>query len=79
MNESGSDAIGAVVKATRGDTKITKSVQSAWSIMAANDPRIHIGLGEEKEINQVSVRWVDGTTTEFGTFGQGLHILEKPD
>jgi hypothetical protein len=79
VNESGSDAIGAVVKATRGDTKITKSVQSAWSIMAANDPRIHIGLGEEKEINQVSVRWVDGTTTEFGTFGQGLHILEKPD
>ncbi|HIB01478.1 MAG TPA: CRTAC1 family protein, partial [Phycisphaerales bacterium] len=75
---SGSDALGAVVTATLGDTQIMKSVQSAWSIMAANDPRVHIGLGEQKEISDVAVLWVDGTTTDFGTFKQGFHTLQKP-
>lgn len=79
VNESGSDALGAVVTAQKGNTTITKSVQSAWSIMAANDPRIHIGLGKQNEIIQVTVRWVDGTTTEFGSFSQGFHTLEKPN
>jgi len=76
--QSGSDALGAVVTATLGDTQIMKSVQSAWSIMAANDPRVHIGLGEQKEISDVAVLWVDGTTTDFGTFKQGFHTLQKP-
>jgi hypothetical protein len=78
VNESGSDALGAVVTSMRGSTPIMKSVQSAWSIMAANDPRVHIGLGEQKEISDVAVLWVDGTTTNFGTFKQGFHTLQKP-
>ena len=79
LGSSGSDALGAVVTATVGDTPITKSVQSAWSIMAANDPRIHIGLGEHEQIEHVKVNWVDGSTTDFGAFKRGFHTLRKPN
>jgi len=77
LNQSGSDALGAVVTATLGKTQITKSVQSAWSILAANDPRVHIGLGEQEQLVDVKVRWVDGSTTKFGAFPSGFHTLQR--
>ncbi|MDP7006528.1 MAG: CRTAC1 family protein [Phycisphaerales bacterium] len=77
LDEHNRDALGAVVYSSINGNTITKPVQSAWSYMAANDPRVHFGLGSAKEITDVSVRWVDGTTTEFGTFGNGFHVLKK--
>ena len=77
LNSFGSDALGAIVTATQGNQTITKPVQSAWSYMAANDPRVHIGLGNNETIENVSVRWIDGTTTNFGSFEKGFHTLQK--
>ena len=77
LNKFGSDALGATVTATLGSVTITKPVQSTWSYLAANDPRIHIGLGEVTKIDDVVVRWIDGTTTEFGTFERGFHTLQQ--
>jgi hypothetical protein len=45
--------------------------------MAANDSRVHIGLGDAKEITDLKVTWVDGTSTSFGSFEQGFHVLNK--
>lgn len=77
LNSFGSDALGAVVTVTRGTQTMTKPVQSAWSYMAANDPRVHIGLGDNEGVGNVSVRWIDGTTTNFGSFKKGFHTLQK--
>ncbi len=77
LDTNSRDAIGAIVSGTIGTTRITRSVQSAWSYMASNDPRIHIGLGDATEITDVSVTWVDGTQTNFGTFKRGIHTLVK--
>ncbi len=78
LNEHGSPALGAYATATVNGLSITHPVQSAWSYMAANDPRVHFGLGDTTEITDVSIHWVDGTTTQHGSFGQGLHTIQKP-
>lgn len=75
LDSHGRDALGAVFTATVSSTQVTHPVQSAWSYMAGNDPRVHVGLGDAKELTSVSVRWVDGTTTKFGSFPAGFHTL----
>jgi hypothetical protein len=77
LNENGSPALGARVTARRGEVQLLKSVQSAWSILAANDPRVHIGLGNEEQLDDVTVYWVDGTTTKYETLQQGFHTLQR--
>ena len=68
LDEFGRDAIGATVGVTIGDRTITRDVRTAYSYCAANDPRVHIGLGALTGIDNVVVRWVDGATEHFGTF-----------
>jgi hypothetical protein len=77
LNEFGSDALGAFVTAKLGSINLTKPVQSTWSYMAANDPRVHIGLGGHEQIDDVTVHYVDGSTKTFGSFKQGFHTLQK--
>ena len=77
-NIHGGVALGAVLTATVNGKKNTKSVQSAWSYMAANDPRIHIALGNANSIENVNVKWIDGSTTSFGSFDKGFHTLSQP-
>ncbi len=77
VDSNGRDAIGAVVTANVNGKIVTHPVQSAWSYMAANDPRVHFGLGGVKNITDVSVRWIDGTKSEFGTLEQGFHVLNE--
>ena len=77
LDSHGRDAIGAVLSGTIGATRMTRPVQSAWSYMAANDPRVHFGLGDASEITDVTITWVDGSTTDFGSFKRGMHTLTK--
>lgn len=68
IDEHGRDAIGATVSLTIGDRTITRDVRTAYSYCAANDPRIHVGLGQATTVQDVTVRWVDGTLQQFGCF-----------
>jgi enediyne biosynthesis protein E4 len=79
LDSNGRDALGAVFSATVHGKTITHPVQSAWSYMASNDPRVHVGLAETKELTDVTVRWIDGTITNFGNFPSGFHTLRKID
>jgi hypothetical protein len=45
--------------------------------MAANDLRVHFGLGDASEITDVTVTWVDGSKADFGSFKRGIHTLTK--
>lgn len=82
VDEHNRDAIGATVQISVGDRKIARDVRSAYSYCAANDPRVHFGLGSISQITEVSVHWIDGTKESFGQFttnqittlhrGQGL-------
>jgi hypothetical protein len=67
LDEHGRDALGAVVTLKAGERFIRREVRSAFSYMAACDPRLHIGLGEGAIATDLTVRWVDGTVEPFGT------------
>jgi hypothetical protein len=59
------DALGATVTVELPDRVIRRDVRSAYSYCAANDPRVHVGLGVLTRVASVSVAWPDGTVERF--------------
>ena len=68
LERSGRDAIGARLSITTGSRTIRRDVRTGYSYLAANDPRVHIGLGDGAKVESIMVRWVDGTEQRFGPF-----------
>jgi len=66
LDEHGRDALGAELTITVGSQSIKRDVRAAYSYLASNDPRVHVGLGKETGARDVSVRWPDGTRERFG-------------
>ncbi len=79
LDEHGRDALNAVVTATVDYQPVHRTVRSAYSYMAANDPRVHFGIGENTSIAHVSVRWLDGVIQHFGPFEANQIITLKRD
>ena len=78
LNKYGAPALGAIVRCQVGEKQITKSVQTAYSYLTANDPRVHIGLGKENQLKNVVIEWVGGTSTDFGDLEAGQYLLQQP-
>jgi hypothetical protein len=53
-------AIAAKVTATTGGKKQVFINQWATSYLSNNDPRLHIGLGRQKQIDMLEIDWSDG-------------------
>jgi enediyne biosynthesis protein E4 len=68
LEEHGRDAIGATVTLKVGGRTIMRDVQVAYGFLAANDPRVHVGLGSAMRVSDVSVRWPDGRVQTFGAY-----------
>ena len=66
LDHHGRDALGASVTMTVGSRTIRRDVRAAYSYLASNDPRVHVGLGKETTAHNVDVRWPDGTRESFG-------------
>jgi len=50
-----------VVELVRRDgTSVRRWVRGDGSYLAANDPRVHFGLGTDAEVNRVQVYWLAG-------------------
>jgi hypothetical protein len=63
---SNRDAYGSIVRVEAGGKVMVMEVRSAASYLAANDPRLVIGLGiSAAPVKRVSVRWPDGLEEEF--------------
>ena len=78
VGEHGADAIGATVTMTLDGRSVTRDVRTAYSYLAANDPRVHVGLGPHMEVTDVVVRWPDGAREAFGRFpADGIHTLRR--
>lgn len=65
VDEHGRDALGATVTMKVGGRTIRRDVRAAYSYLASNDPRVHVGLGRETMAREVTVRWADGTKDVF--------------
>ncbi|MGE5418901.1 MAG: CRTAC1 family protein [Chloroflexota bacterium] len=55
-----SSAVAAKVTVTAGGKKYVYVNQWATSYLSNNDPRLHIGLGQNKLIDQLEIDWVGG-------------------
>jgi hypothetical protein len=69
LDEHGRDALGAEVTMTVGSRAIRRDVRAAYSYLASNDPRVHVGLGTQTAVRDVRVRWPDGKRERFGDAG----------
>ncbi len=59
--KSNRDGLGAVVRVeTAHGGKQFGTVTTAGSYLSAHDPRVHFGLGTEKEVSVLEVRWPSG-------------------
>ncbi|MDP7009416.1 MAG: CRTAC1 family protein [Phycisphaerales bacterium] len=77
QDKFGKTAIGATVTATVGQRTVVFPVQTAWSYLASNDPRVHIGLGEEEAIKDIKILWSDGTRSSHDSFKAGFHTITQ--
>jgi hypothetical protein len=60
----GGFAPGAVVTITLSDGRqLRREARAGGSYLAGEDPRLHFGLGEATMVSELTVRWLDGTTT----------------
>lgn len=82
LDVSGRDACNATIECTVVDDgatrRITREVRSAWSYLAANDPRVHLGLGTADGVRDIVVRWPEGGREAFGDLPAGrTHDLRR--
>ncbi len=53
-------AIGAKITVIAGEKKQVLVNQWTSGYLSNNDPRVHIGLGKQKRISQLEIKWPDG-------------------
>lgn len=76
---SGAPAIGARLEARVHGALLLREVRSASSYLSASDPRIHLGLATEREVEGIRVTWTDGESTTFPTLpADRVHRLQRP-
>jgi enediyne biosynthesis protein E4 len=60
-------AYGSVVELVRKDgTSVKRWVRGDGSYLAANDPRVHFGLGKTPDVDRIQVRWLAGGCEAWG-------------
>jgi hypothetical protein len=57
---SNRDAVGARVTLTAGDLKLVRQIEGGSSYCSAHDPRLLLGIGERRKIDQIEIRWPSG-------------------
>jgi enediyne biosynthesis protein E4 len=62
---SNRDAIGAAVTVTFGGHRETSWRFGGGSFQSASDPRLHFGLGEVSQVEQVEVTWPSGRVSRY--------------
>ena len=75
LDEHGRDALGAELTMTVGSRSIRRDVRAAYSYLASNDPRVHVGLGGETSVRDVTVQWPGGSRERFGDAAAGSIVV----
>ncbi len=60
-----SDALHAELDVELEERVLHRDARAAYSYLASNDPRVHVGLGAETLVKRLVVRWADGTRESF--------------
>src|SRR5205823_7356324 len=69
-HKSNRDAIGAEVKIVTAKGQQFETVTTASSYLSSSDKRVHFGLGPEKVVETVKIRWPSGIRSEERRVGK---------
>lgn len=70
--------LNALITVEAGDQRWSRECRVHHSYLVSTDPRVHFGLGDAEEVDQISVRWPDGQLEWFpGTAVNRLLALRR--
>ena len=70
---------GARVTVTLDDgMQLVREVHAGSSYLSSEDPRAHFGLGADRQVQEVSVRWPDGTVTTLADVEANQIVRVEP-
>jgi len=80
---SNREGVGATVTARAGGLTLARQRMVGNNYLSTNDPRLHFGLGEHTEIDEITVRWPSGIVQQLNNVAvdQTITITEpkSPD
>jgi enediyne biosynthesis protein E4 len=59
------DAVGARVYVFAGGRRLSGEIQTGTSFLSQNDPRVHVGLGNDTKYDRIEVQWPGGAREAF--------------
>src|SRR5262249_2644611 len=62
--KSNRDGVGARVRVTAGDLTLHDEKKGGMSYQSAQDPRLHFGLGRNRNVDAIEILWPSGLRTE---------------
>lgn len=69
---------GVVVEVTLSDgARLVRELAIGGSYLASEDPRLHFGLGDDRQVT-VSIRWPDGAITVLDGIAADQRITVAP-
>lgn len=71
LDRRGVYAVGALARIDAGGLIRWRCANPHYSYCSSNDPRIHCGLGSADTVDNVTVRWPNGSEESFGPFSAG--------
>jgi hypothetical protein len=74
---SNRDAIGAEIRIVTAAGEQHAFVSPAGSYLSSNDPRLYFGLGPEKAVKLVEIRWPSGTVQKMTDLPSGRIMKVK--
>ena len=60
-NAAGGPELGARIELRSGETTRTRTVRAQSSYLSSSDPRVHFGLGDVERVDELRVRFPDGS------------------
>ena len=76
--KSNRDGIGTRLEAHYGKHVQILDAKSAASYLAANDLRVHVGLGTCSQVDELILRWPSGRTQTARNLAAGyLHVISE--
>ena len=75
---SNRDAYGSVVTARVGDRRIVRRLHGGSSYLSQSEPVVTIGVAGEAVVEELTIRWPDGTHQRMGAVPAGaeVHVLQ---
>ncbi|MCE9636884.1 MAG: CRTAC1 family protein [Planctomycetes bacterium] len=71
-------AIGAIVRGRAGKRRLVGEVTGSTGYISGGDLRVHFGLGDASSLDDVVIRWPDGTETKSRSLAAGRdHVVER--